>query len=159
MTENARDENLQQLLSPASCTGPNQLESGERTAPGVCDHPGAISLQDSARVSIDGGAAKANGNFQPQSETFAAAIAELLARPDDERRRIAAALRSSLRRAVRPDYRRQIAISAEEASDLTGYAKKTIQNALASGRVKRCGVGRYCNDQASVIRAYSKGKK
>jgi hypothetical protein len=61
---------------------------------------------------------------------------------------------------IRPDYRRAAFISTAEAADLTGYSPKTIRNALWSGRIQRGGVGRYCIDQSSVIRAFSnKGKK
>jgi hypothetical protein len=82
---------------------------------------------------------------------------QVMALSPAERSALCKVLSQSLRKWVRPDYRRQISISVAEASDLTGLAPKTIRNALWKGRIKRGGVGRYCIDQDSVIRAFRHG--
>jgi len=90
---------------------------------------------------------------QSSSETLLAAAMSL---PADERARLIAQLRAGSRRAIRPDYRRHVSISVDEAADLIGMDRKTIHNALWSGRIQRAGVGRYCVDQSSVLKAFAR---
>lgn len=101
-------------------------------------------------------AGEANANYQFSSETLLAAALSL---PAADRARLVAHLRAGARKAIRPDYRRQVTISMEEACDLTGLARQTIANAIWRGRVKRAGVGRYYIDQGSLLKALTRKRK
>lgn len=103
----------------------------------------------------------ARSKLQPGPETsnpLDLLRAALLRLPAADRAALAASLRPA-RCAIRPDYRTRPTISVDEAADLLGLSRGTIQNAIYSGRVQRTGSGRYCIDQTSLLRAFRRAGK